>query len=81
MKDRGWYVLSVRWGIFFLLLTITNEITWRVYGQDIWVEYKFWSTIITVIFGLNQLKLSKKHRNLTASPLGMRIIKPGEEIH
>ena len=72
MNDRGWYILSVRWGVFFLLLTITNEITWRLYSQEIWVEYKFWSTIATVIFGFYQISLSKKYRNATATPWGMR---------
>jgi intracellular septation protein len=72
MNDRGWYILSVRWGFFFLFLTITNEIAWRYYSQDIWVEYKFWSTIATIIFGFYQIKLSKKYRNSTATAWGMR---------
>jgi intracellular septation protein len=72
MKDEGWFILSVRWGIFFLLLTVTNEITWRVYGQNAWVNYKFWSTIATTIFGFYQVTLSKKYRNLHATEWGMR---------
>lgn len=72
IQERGWFILSVRWGIFFLLLTILNEITWRMYSNEVWVAYKFWSTIITAVFGFYQLTLSKKYRNSTASPLGMR---------
>jgi len=72
MKDEGWYILSLRWGIMFLLLTVTNEIAWRMYGQEIWVQYKFWSTIATALFGFYQLTLSKKYRNETATPLGLR---------
>lgn len=73
MSDIGWYKLSVRWGIFFLLLTIGNEIAWRLFDQDIWVKYKFWSTIATTIFGLYQIRLSKKYRNERATKWGMRI--------
>lgn len=72
MSDKGWFILSVRWGFFFLFLTITNEIAWRVYGQEVWVEYKFWSTILTVVFGFYQITLSKKHRNASATEWGMR---------
>lgn len=72
MKDEGWYILSIRWGYFFLFLTITNEIAWRFFSQEIWVEYKFWSTILTVVFGFYQITLSKKYRNETSTEWGMR---------
>jgi intracellular septation protein len=72
MSDRGWYILSVRWGVFFVLLAICNEISWRFFGRDVWVMYKFWSTIATTVFGFYQITLSKKYRNDTASPWGMR---------
>lgn len=73
MSDRGWYILSLRWGLFFLFLTVTNELTWRIWGQDVWVEYKFWSTILTTVFGLYQITLAKKYRNESASAWGMRV--------
>jgi intracellular septation protein len=72
MNDKGWFILSFRWGVFFLLLAIFNEIIWRVFGRDAWVLYKFWSTIATVVFGLYQITLSKKYRNEEASPWGLR---------
>lgn len=72
MKDEGWMILSYRWGIMFLLLTIGNEVSWRFFGQEVWVQYKFWSTIATAIFGFYQLTLSKKFRNESATPLGLR---------
>ena len=72
MKDTGWMILSYRWGIMFLILTIGNEISWRLFGQEVWVQYKFWSTIVTAIFGFYQLTLSKKYRHESATPLGLR---------
>lgn len=73
MKEKGWYLLSVRWGFFFLLLAITNEVVWRLYSNDVWVLYKFWSTIFTAVFGFYQLTLSRKYRNEGSSYFGMRM--------
>jgi intracellular septation protein len=72
MKDKGWYILSIRWSVAFFVLFITNEIAWRFFGQDGWVVYKFWATILTVVFGFYQITLSKKYRNETATKWGMR---------
>jgi intracellular septation protein len=72
IQEKGWFILSVRWGIFFLLLTILNEVAWRMYSNEVWVSYKFWSTIITAAFGFYQLTLAKKFRNESASPFGLR---------
>lgn len=72
ISDKGWYILSIRWGIAFLILFVTNEIAWRFFGQEGWVIYKFWATILTVIFGSYQITLSKKYRNETATKWGMR---------
>ncbi len=72
IQEKGWFILSIRWGFFFLLLTILNEVTWRMYSNEVWVSYKFWSTVVTALFGLYQITLSKRYRNNSASPLGMR---------
>jgi intracellular septation protein len=73
ISDRGWYILSLRWGICFTVLAVLNEVSWRFFGRDAWVMYKFWSTIFTAVFGLYQLTLSRKYRNPGSSPLGMRM--------
>lgn len=72
MSDKGWLILSIRWGVFFFILTILNEISWRFYGQSAWVDYKFWSTLATGVFGFYQLTLSRKYRNPGSSFFGMR---------
>ncbi len=73
IQEKGWFILSIRWGIFFLLLTVSNEVIWRTYSNEIWVMYKFWSTIVTAVFGFYQLTLSKRYRNEGSSPLGLRM--------
>lgn len=72
MEDEGWRILSLRWMIMFVLLAVSNELVWRFYSQDVWVYYKFVSTVITMVFGLYQFVLSRRFRNPTASTWGMR---------
>ncbi len=72
MQDRGWYILSIRWALMFLILAVLNEIIWRG-AIDWWVRYKFLATLATFIFGFYQFTLARKYRNPSASPWGMRI--------
>lgn len=72
MQEQGWYLLSLRWCIVFFLLAISNEYVWRHYPNGIWVQYKFWSTIATTLFGLYQIRLSCAYRNSGATKWGMR---------
>jgi intracellular septation protein len=74
MKDEGWRILSFRWMIMFIILTVSNEYVWRLYSQNVWVMYKFFATIVTTIFGTSQIFLARRYRNETASPWGMRIV-------
>lgn len=40
MSDEAWLHFSLRWAIFFLFLAILNEIIWRNFSTDIWVNFK-----------------------------------------
>lgn len=56
LKPRGWYILTVRWGLFFLFLAMLNEIVWRNFSTDTWVAFKVWGTMpITLVFTALQL--------------------------
>lgn len=72
MTDTGWKILSLRWAIFFVLLTIGNEIMWRNFDEIAWVAYKGYSTFVTIIFAVYQFTLSKKYRLPEANAWGMR---------
>lgn len=75
MSDRGWQILSFRWAIMFVLLTIGNEIARANLSPSEWVNYKICATLITATFSLYQFKLSKKHRLPNSTEWGMAIIK------
>jgi len=73
MTDKGWSILTGRWAITFIILTVTNEIA-RIYLiPDDWIIYKSIATVGTIIFSLYQFTLSKKERLPDSSPWGMRI--------
>ena len=74
MTDKGWKILTFRWAIMFVLLTISNEIA-RIYlVPEKWIIYKGLATLATIIFSLYQFRLSKKERSPDSTPWGMRVI-------
>ncbi len=74
MTDKGWRILTFRWAIMFVLLTISNEIA-RIYlVPENWIIYKGLATLATIIFSLYQFRLSKKERSPDSTPWGMRVV-------
>ncbi|SDG21850.1 septation protein A [Pelagibacterium luteolum] len=62
LQDRGWYLMTLRWGIFFFVLAALNEIVWRNFSDDFWVGFKVWGIMpITMIFAMAQLPLLTKY--------------------
>lgn len=62
LQDRGWYLMTLRWGLFFFFLAIVNEVVWRNFSDDFWVAFKVWGIMpITMIFTLAQMPLLTKY--------------------
>jgi intracellular septation protein len=62
LTDEGWRKLTLRWGLFFFVLAIINEIVWRSFSTDFWVNFKVFGVMpITLVFTLTQLPLIQKH--------------------
>jgi intracellular septation protein len=62
LTDEGWRKLTLRWGLFFVLLAILNEIVWRNFSTDTWVSFKVFGIMpLTMIFGIAQMGLLKTH--------------------
>ena len=63
LTDLTWYKLSFRWGLFFLFLTIINEITWRQLDTEDWIFVKVFILMPLVgVFMLAQLPLTLRGR-------------------
>lgn len=62
MEDKGWLILTKRVTIFFIILAVLNEVVWRYFGQDQWVNFKtFGLPIMTLFFFAFQYKLFQKY--------------------
>lgn len=64
LKDEGWRVLTVRWGLFFLVLAGMNEIVRLFFSEPVWVNFKiFGVTALLVIFSLAQGGVMERYRD------------------
>lgn len=62
LTNEGWRKLTLRWGIFFFVLAIINEVVWRNFSTDFWVSFKVFGFMpITLVFTLAQMPLILKH--------------------
>ena len=58
MKPEGWMILTKRVALFFVALAVLNEVIWRNFSTDAWVNFKtFGLTLGVFIFFMTQAKL------------------------
>ena len=73
ITDEAWRILSLRWGVLFLVLAILNEYVRLGYSEDVWATYKLVSTMGVLAFGCYQFTLSARMRIPSESNrLGLR---------
>jgi intracellular septation protein len=62
MDEAGWRTLTLRYAVFFLFVAAGNEVVWRNFSNDAWVNYKVWGILpLTVVFMMSQVGLMKRH--------------------
>jgi intracellular septation protein len=62
LTDRGWVLLTRAWIGFFLVLAALNEIVWRNFTTDIWVNYKVFGVMpLTILFSLALVPILMRH--------------------
>lgn len=63
LSDAGWRTLTFRWAGFFVFLAIVNEVVWRNFDTDTWVDFKVFGIMpITILFTLSQMPLILRHQ-------------------
>ena len=66
MNEEGWMKFSKRFAGLFLLLALANELVWRIFSQDFWVNFKtFGLPVILLVFMISQLRLLSTYSNDT----------------
>lgn len=62
LPDAAWRTLSRRWGLFFIFLAALNEVIWRFFSTDFWVNFKVFGMLtLTIAFTLAQIPFLKRH--------------------
>ena len=68
LTDVGWRKLQFRWGCFFLVMAVLNEIIWRTLPTDVWVTFKVFGVLpLTFIFALAQIPMMTRHAAVESS--------------
>lgn len=63
LTDRGWRLLSLRFGLFFIFLALVNEIVWRNFSEDFWVGFKLFGVLpMTMLFMLAQTPMMTREQ-------------------
>lgn len=62
LDQNGWKKLTIRLILFFLAMAVANEVIWRSFSTDIWVNAKvFGFTAATFVFFMLQVPLITRH--------------------
>ncbi len=62
LTEEGWRKLTWRWAIYFFVLAVLNEIVWRNFSTNVWVDFKvFGVTPLTFVFAALQTPLLKRY--------------------
>jgi intracellular septation protein len=70
LQPKGWTIMTRNWGIFFLVLAVINEILWRNFSADVWLNFKVWGVMpLTVLFSLSQLSVLTKYAPVHIPPV------------
>ena len=62
LDEKGWRTLSLRWGLFFLVIAGLNELVWRSTTTSVWLNFKLFGILgLTFLFMLLQQPLIQRH--------------------
>lgn len=71
LSEEGWRTLGIRWAWFFLFLAVVNEVVWRNFPTDTWVNFKVFGIMpLTLLFSALQAPLILRHQIAEERPAG-----------
>jgi intracellular septation protein len=61
LSDKGWKALTLRFGLFFVVLAALNEAIWRTQPDSVWVLFRMPGLpILTFLFSFTQVPMMMK---------------------
>jgi intracellular septation protein len=62
LTEEAWRTLSIRWGVFFFAMAGLNEIVWRSFSTDQWVNFKVFGLLpLTLVFAVANAPYMTRH--------------------
>jgi intracellular septation protein len=62
LPQEAWRTLTLRWGVFFLIIACLNELIWRNVSTDMWINFKVFGMLgLTLLFALANAPFMAKH--------------------
>ena len=62
LRDEGWRILTLRFGIFFIVAGALNEVVWRTQTTDVWVSFKVFGLMgLTFMFIMSQVPMIQRY--------------------
>jgi len=72
LPEAAWRKLTLRYGLFFLVLAAANEVIWRTQPEAVWVAFRFPGlVIIALLFSGTQLPLMMKQAQAAQSAVNL----------
>ena len=62
LRERGWFLLTRNWIVFFIVMAATNEAVWRTTSTEFWAGSKLWLFIpATFLFAAANVPMLLRH--------------------
>lgn len=62
-EESKWRELNIRFMFFFIMMAITNEVVWRNFPEETWVNFKVFGALpITLLFTIIQMPFIMRNK-------------------
>lgn len=62
LQPEGWTIFTKRFALFFIALAIVNEVIWRGFSTDVWVNFKTFALPVAMfVFIFSQMGVFSKY--------------------
>lgn len=67
VNETGWRILEIRWCVFLLVAALGNEAARYLLPPELWIDYRFYQSIVVGIFSVAQFGVSSRYRLVAES--------------
>lgn len=65
-EESKWRELNIRFMLFFVAMAVMNEVVWRNFSEETWVNFKVFAVLpITILFMLSQMPFIVRNKAKT----------------